>query len=502
MTSGAGVAPFSAISLPLARALSLGLLLAGCAHTRAECSVHGGPAWREITSEHFLVSTDLEPAAARAAALELEKARKALLLAMNTRVDPPERLTAIVLRSRSELAEFRDHILGFMTFDDRGPLIVVAGTAYFVESAPDLRVVTHEMTHLFAAHSFARQPRWFSEGLAGYLETMLSNTGTNEVLLGDAHLERLEYARYSGVLPLAALWTWDPKKLDEDYASSWLWVHFLINRHPEELGAFEAGLANAVEPRRAWAEAFGRLSDPVLEQELERYLMGGAYAVTRVGLGEVSQALTERALTAADVHALRAQLSALAHNDVTPEERQRRVQHELTTALRLDASNVRAAELQILATSDGAVRLTRARALARGHPTHARAWKLLAQSLAVPGVANSAEAVQAWRTALSGDPNDPTALVAVALEELRARNLDQAQSLAEYAVQSAPWNPSALTCLATVLAARGRCAEAISAQQQGLEVLGDAADKATRKTLQARLGTIERSCRDGLPPPP
>ncbi len=415
-----------------------------------------------------------------------EKSRSLLVRVLRTRVDPPQRVRAIVLRRRSELAEFVDaKVLGLTTFDERGPLIVAASTAAFVEAAPDLRTMTHELTHLFAAHAFARQPRWFAEGLAGYFETMVPGSGTRLAEVGAPNLPLLEFVRYHGVLPLETLWAWPTAGLDEAYASSWAWVHFLSNRYPEAFASFELALADAVEPRQAWTAAFASHPAQRLERELQGYLESGAYDVTQVPLDERSVHVTTQPLSNAEVHALRARLRLLTSDGAQAHEH---ALADVTMALRLDPMNVQATELRVQ-TALASERLALARAFLEQHPMEPTAWKLLARALP------QSEAREAWREALARAPDDTEALLAVARGDLLAFHPDLALPLLTRVVVAEPWNTAAFAAQAIAFAVLQRCDEALDAHLHAQEVMPDDAPDAQRHRVEEAALAIRSSCR-------
>src|SRR3954452_8693666 len=60
----------------------------------------GGPAWREITTEHFVVDTDLEPAASDALVKQLENLRQVMIEAVFEHdPEPSPKLRVLAVRS-------------------------------------------------------------------------------------------------------------------------------------------------------------------------------------------------------------------------------------------------------------------------------------------------------------------------------------------------------------------------------------------------------------------
>lgn len=185
-------------------------LLSGCKHVpaRAECTAHGGTPWREVTSDHFRVYTNLGSAEASEAAAELERARKSLLFAWQYRVDPPGRIDTVILQNTEQLHEFvPDLTEAFVTRDTDGLLIALPGNVYQLGSAStDLRVVMHELAHYLSSFVLFRQPRWIAEGLASYLETTRPyGSDGEEVRMGEANANLLYWAKTHARVPLEEL---------------------------------------------------------------------------------------------------------------------------------------------------------------------------------------------------------------------------------------------------------------------------------------------------------
>ena len=86
------------------------VMLSGCAHVTPECARHGGTPWREITSQHFVVQTNLSADDARAAAIQLEQARASILGALPSGGSTPS-LEVVVFTSAAQLSELSDEPL-------------------------------------------------------------------------------------------------------------------------------------------------------------------------------------------------------------------------------------------------------------------------------------------------------------------------------------------------------------------------------------------------------
>src|SRR5215472_4722772 len=99
------------------------LLFFGCAHSRPP-PVDG---WRELTSPHFRLRTDLPEGSARTTLEKLETLRWWLQSAWSTGGDSPGVTQAVVLDQPLELKTFTE-VLGLATTTRDGSLLVTSGT--------------------------------------------------------------------------------------------------------------------------------------------------------------------------------------------------------------------------------------------------------------------------------------------------------------------------------------------------------------------------------------
>jgi hypothetical protein len=298
------------------------LLLFACAHVprRAECSAHQGNSWRELTSAHFTLKTNVDSKTAQETILQLERSRSALLWAWQGKVNPPTRLEAILLQTREQLREFAPRQAGLFVIDGEGPLIVLAGESDGLSDRANSEHVHHELAHYLSSYALLRQPRWLAEGLASYLET--THPYWDQVRMGDVNLPLLRWNHHHVRVSWDDLWSWKDsatlsnEELQSHYATSWLWVHFLFNRHLEEFTDFQARLGRAEQPREAWRAAFGHIAHAELEKELEHYLELGTYSAWLFPMPTIPADLNERPISDAEVHIIRARMwSAIANFD-------------------------------------------------------------------------------------------------------------------------------------------------------------------------------------------
>ncbi|WP_164015216.1 hypothetical protein [Pyxidicoccus trucidator] len=477
-------------------------VLSGCTSMRALCPAEGGRPWVEVRSPHFSVRTNLDADTAEEAARELELLRQGLLQAWASTFDPPGSVEVIVLRNRSALEEFTNiRIEGFSANTSDGPVLVLAGNAYALSEAPaDVGTQAHELTHYLSEFALVRQPRWLSEGLAAYLESISLRPEKHEVILGGLHMPFLNHVQRSGWRTLNELWEWDGKELlstaesRQYYASSWLWVHFFISRHGDRFDDFQTRLMRGEEPRPAWEASFRGVKD--LAGELHGYVYGGrhvTYPTVIAPLKPVTSALQTRPLQPAEVHAIRAQLFLMTPGASPPEERLENAQREMAQALKEDPGNVTATLLHIRSTEDPSHRLGLAQQLVERNPESGQAWDALAQALDAAG--NTSEEQESARLrAVELLPDSVSAQNGLAGFYARTSQPEKGLAAAQRAVALAPGNPSVLDTWSTILFQLGRCQEALSTQQLAADMLHESTPERLRRTVRDTLARYEAVC--------
>ncbi|QRK14069.1 DUF1570 domain-containing protein [Archangium violaceum] len=452
-----------------------------------------------MRSTHFRVQTNLNAEAAEKTALELEKFRRALLLAWDNEFDPPGEVEAIILRSPDQLEEFTDaKIAGFAGRGENGPLLVMSGDSFLMgESSADQRIQAHELAHYLSSFVLLRQPRWIAEGFASYLETLYFKGASAEVILGRPDRWKLGYVREHGWLGLEDLWAWraingmSEIELTRYYASSWLWVHYLMNVHGEQFADFQGRLARAEEPRRAFEASFQGVKD--LSGGLRTYVDTGRYSILTILLPEVPSKVETRELDGAEVHAIRARLHLMAPGSATQEQRRQHSAQEIAQALREDPTNVSAVFLQAMLSEDASQRLALARELVKARPDSGKAWAMLGDALRQSG-GPAEEQEQALRRAVELQPQNATVLNNLAWFYVGSENPQKAFELAKRAVALAPADASILDTYAAVLFQSGNCPDSLRLQRRALDVLHESTPESQRRILQDRLDKYERAC--------
>ncbi|AGC47105.1 hypothetical protein MYSTI_05829 [Myxococcus stipitatus DSM 14675] len=477
------------------------VLAVGCATPRALCPREGGDTWTEVQSRHFRVRTNLRPAAAAETARELELLRRALLFAWGPDFAPEDFVDVVILRDLKELSEFtQGHFSGHKRATDRGSLLILSGHDDVPGRKPSLQLQAHELTHHLSDYVLLHRPKWLSEGLAGYLETVELTPDGSQAILGRPSPWNLERVREDGWLDLDALWDWDGKSVtDPDaqaryYASAWLWVHYLINKHPSRFDAFQALLARAESPRRAWKSVFGDGAD--LKEGLGAYVASGLYAVLTQPLPPIPTELASRELDSAEIHAIRGLLYFKAGGVMSYVERLEKARAEVEQGLREDPTNVSAAVLAAQVYADNDEHLERARALVKAHPDSGSAWDLLAVYL--DASAEPELVAQARQSAARLLPLNARVQQNLARHHLSKGRLEEGLTVARRAVALAPDNLLGHVLQAEALFRLERCPEAVAHQRRAVALLTGIHPEPFRKQTRSILKSYEAKCGEAV----
>jgi hypothetical protein len=500
---------------PTARALALavaGTLASGCAGARAfRCPARGGPGWSELRTDHFLLRTDLPERPAAALAGRLERMRAAVAGALGGD-DVPGLVDVIAFATRRELEPFAPAGSPgyYLRYVGGPPRIVLSGELVAWQRA----LLAHELTHHFLAGRYPRQPRWFAEGLAVYMESLGDDQPAGGLVVGAPPPDRLERAR-RGRVPVRELLEWSGaagrRPARELYASSWLLVHWLVHARPDAFAELEGRLRAGAAPAEAWAAALPE-HDPrlpggpeALDAILARYVETDLETTRRPVSVPAAIGYRELAIPSAEVHAIR-----LALWNQGPPKPAAALREEIDEALREAPDHPLA--LQLLAGFPGQEPERLARRAVRAFPRDPRAWTFLGFSLGAPEppprttprdapapaspaeAARAAEREDAFRRAAELAPENPAALHNLATEIAAEGRPGEALPLARRAAELAPWSPPILASLAAILSELGRCAEALPLQERALDAWPEGAPEAGRRALEERRDAYLAQC--------
>jgi tetratricopeptide (TPR) repeat protein len=481
--------------------ITLGCLACGCASAPARVAGpdEGGPTWREISSAHFAVKTDLPSAEGAEVVQFLERTRTALLASLWPQAaSPPGQLDVVLLATEAEYGEFAPPTLGaFVAGIGPYRMMVAAGT---VDRLYLYGLVSHELTHWLSAFILQRQPKWLSEGLATYAETMRLSLLDPRVLLGMPHPGRYPVWR-SRPVPLADLirksssshFTAVDPQADAYYASAWMLTHYLINAQRERFVAFQQHLAFGDDPDNAWVQTLGALPAGQLDADLQRYGSSGVTRTYALSVALVAAPVQERILSSAEVHVVRAKLRTVSAAAVAKAPDLRRIRSDLEAALASDPWNADALAMMSGFSGWGAIR-PRAVHTTVVHPDDWRSWWLAARATS-PASPDGQQAFERYmQKAVDLAPEKPWVLTEMARWRAAQGRLAEAVPLAEQAARLAPWDSDTLDALADVALGSGRCPEARASEKRAIENLSEKLPPAAAAPYLDRLVQIEQRC--------
>jgi Protein of unknown function (DUF1570) len=347
------------------------LVLACACHAMPSTPGHGGPAWHEAASEHFVVWTDGDVDDARAFIQTIEHLRQIELGVSWFNATTNTRAFVIALRRQYEVEPFIPKNAAAQAFSPPEgvfqPCIILSMDGF----EHDPRTVTHEMTHVISFNALRAQPRWFAEGLATYFETLrIADDGSFD--LGAPNELRLKWLLRTGPMNAAELLECRGHCLDPQfYATAWALFSYLENRFPDRLMRYVQRLADvpANSQSAVFTEVFPELTPGELDHTLATWVKVGDVRIHQFRAKLRTWPVTVRALGDADVLAVRGFMRYL-HAPRGP------VPDEITAAIAADPTNVLARIVEAAPTrhADAAA----ARDVATAHPDDWRAWWLVA----------------------------------------------------------------------------------------------------------------------------
>lgn len=271
----------------------------GCVH-RFECTTHGGDPVLELTTEHFVIDSDLNETQTRTLAIELEQLWDAWLVFFGT-VPHESTRVRVVLSDPGASGEFSPGSAGFVRYDAR-PLFF-SGVVARDDGTIGWSTNAHEMVHLVSYFWLSRQPRWLAEGLAEYL--------------GDARFVRANVIRMGGwqwpggsVDSLDTLWAWSEgretgRPVNELYDSAGAYIHYLSNKDEGGLNRLWKVLQTEPSAREGFERVFPRAEWPELQKKVQAYLDERRFRGWETAVLRTSTPSTPRVLAPWEVHLLR-----------------------------------------------------------------------------------------------------------------------------------------------------------------------------------------------------
>src|SRR6267378_5659026 len=270
------------------------------------CPAKGGAEWREYRSKHFLVQTDAARFKVELLVSRLESMHVLELQALlGEQAEIPGRLRVIAFANPALFTELagKYQIAGYYKASALGePTIVLPIEG--IET--DAQTVAHEVAHHLSKFLFVRQPAWFAEGLAEFVQTV-ADVGTNMEPAIGSHIVRGARDQRGGVglvprsmasalrearrVSFKELLEWDGRDdlLGASYhLYGWLLYHWLWNNRSKDLTAYQRRLSDGDDPEAAFRASFPDLdpknaaSAAKVDDALEQYRRSGRYMSYRV----------------------------------------------------------------------------------------------------------------------------------------------------------------------------------------------------------------------------
>lgn len=476
------------------RMLALATVAAALAASPAfafKCPAKGGARWREYRTAHFVIDTDFDPAQVPGLVKEFEHMHALLLQGLvGEQVDIPGHLRVVAFDSPRDFAEYGGSDVGgyYLHALFGEPTIALPVTGF--QNHPE--TIAHELAHHLSFFLFPVQPRWYSEGLAEFVENVVSGGTDNAPALG-SHLVLGSRTAGGGVgiapswlagelqfdrRPVAArdllLWKGREEKANFNRYHVWSWIlyHYLWNNRGKQFSDYQKRLSDSGDPEAAWAGAFPDLNPAnasameALDKQLQKYGSEGRYAFYRVK-AEANVRFTESPLSTADLH-----LYLNAVRRVPEDEGQRKAANQgaLEEALREDPGNP-----VVISWLGGDEAKVRAAVAAR--PADWRSWLLLSRL-------DKGEAkIASLRKATSLNPDNAGAFNSLAWELVTGGKPHDALPFANKAVDLAPWGSGAVDTLAEVAYQLGKCSEALTLSRRAL-VMSERSEDMRKRTAE------------------
>jgi Flp pilus assembly protein TadD len=367
----------------------------------------------------------------------------------------------------------------------------------------DPESVAHELAHYLSFFLFPVQPRWFTEGLAEWVQTVAARPADTAVTATGSHITRganlgsgatagtipynlVSWLRYDArPMPVRELFSWDGGETATSGARGhlWSWVlfHWLWNQRSRPFAEYQKRLGERGDPEAAWRSAFPEF-DPSsaeamakLDSELDRYRTGGRFVFYKVQ-AEADMRFTEETISSADLHLL---MIALRQTWPADADRRRAAQRPiLDEAVAEDPGNPLAQFVRM--ELDKKVDVAMLRTMANARPADWRGW------FALGTASDGAEKEAVLRKAVQLNPENALVQNNLAWLLVTSDRARDALPIANRALDLAPWDASIVDTLAEVAARLGKCAEARQLEKRAVAT--------ARRDMRQRQAEIERRC--------
>jgi hypothetical protein len=486
--------------------VGVGLVMGGCGRPRLPSRVDVR-SWRQLTTNHFILRTDLDAPEAREAVESLETSRDCIVSAAWPGVQIPEteRVHVIALASTGQFERVLGPGVAGIFSSVAIPTFIVAGSPSHWEQGPQIlgargSTLRHELAHQLSAAMMPARPGWFTEGFAQFLETVHPSDDGTAVVVGGTELSAFQGYLQNRQVRLRRLlaWTgWSDSRDERErwglYGHAWVFVHWLFDTKPAAFARYQSELASGTDFRRAFALAFPGFDPDTAEPEVDAYAHGTPFGEVLRPLVRTKIDIDERPMTEAEVRVARARVALTASHHLEGKEKKllaEECQREATAAMELNPTIV---EVLLFATwLPDEERLALVRSAAFEHPRDGRIFALLAD---LTNEANERET--AFRNALELRPKDVAILKAFVDFLLASHREDEAAPWLKTALERAP-NDLRLNELNALFEERtGHCARAIRDYRAAAGLAEDDVSRSVRRRLFMHLAELVATCPAG-----
>ncbi len=253
--------------------------------------------WLQLNSQHFVVFCDGTEKQARRIADEFERMRSVLHADFpNMRIDPSVPIVVIAVKDARDfralepqayLAKGQAELAGmFLRAADKNYVLLRMDAG----GEHPYATIYHEYTHLLLSKAEDWFPLWLDEGLAEFYQN--SDISGKDAILGQASADDILWLRQNRLLPLTTLLTVDRKspyyheeqKASIFYSESWALAHYLkvkdAQKNTTKIRDYLLLVSNHVDSMTAATRAFGDLKQ--LQSALQKYVEQSSFAAFKL----------------------------------------------------------------------------------------------------------------------------------------------------------------------------------------------------------------------------
>ena len=228
-----------------------------------------GQNWTKSETRNVIVYSNARDFTTKAIVTNIERMRGALGHVMGLRTESAVPTTIFVFDGEPTFAPVRNAVFGARR-PELGGFFTRSGDRFLavmeVEGGRDGdRIVYHEITHSLIENTAAGLPLWYQEGVAEFYSTF--TVKGKAVVVGSIPKTFVDVMLETGLMPLRRVFAIDTRSPEYNgahagpfYATSWLFVHYLLVGAPQRAGQLGMYLAllDAKKPvDAAFQTAFG-----------------------------------------------------------------------------------------------------------------------------------------------------------------------------------------------------------------------------------------------------